>query len=265
MAGQDGDDKADRQFVASLARGLSILAAFGPDDRSLSNHELAERTGLPRPTVSRFTHTLCKLNYLVHQERLGRFSLAPRVVELSQAAQAATGIKDIARPAMEALSEIGDVSVALGVPSDLSIRYIELARRPEAIVLNLDVGAKIPLAQTAIGRAYLANLPESARAAVIDRLKAEQPEVWAQQAEHVARAVEAYDAQGYAQSFGDWRPELHAIATAIHVGQEAEPLFLSVSGLSSVLTPELARSLYAPAMLGSARTIETRMRRHFLG
>ncbi len=254
----------DRQFVTSLARGLRFLAAFGPDDRTLSNQELALRTGLPRPTVARFTHTLCKLGYLMSHDDPPRFSLAPKVVELSHAAYAATGLRDIARPAMATLSEMGDVSISLAVPSGLSVRYIEMARRPQAIVLNLDVGALVPLPQTAIGRAYLAALPEDRRAELMAQLEADDPATWAAQKNRVAAAVAAFPELGYAASFGDWKPELNAIATAIRITDEADPLLLSIGGLSSILTPELAERDYIPALLSTARAIGSRLRRHFL-
>lgn len=259
------DGSGDRQFVTALARGLSILAAFRPEDRTLSNQEIAERTGLPRPTVSRLTYTLRKLNYLAYHERLARYSLAPRVLELSQSAFAATGIRDIARPGMVALSELADVSVSLGIPSNDHVRYIEMARRPEAIVLNLDVGALLPIAPTAIGRAYLASLPERRRDTVIARLKASDPTLWDAQGDHVARAIADFAARGYTASFGDWRPELNAIATAIRLSGDGDPLLLSVSGLSSVLTIDRAESEFAPALLSTARSIETQMRRLYLG
>lgn len=264
MDDADAAQKRDRQFVGSLERGLSILSAFGPNDRSLSNRELADRTGLPRPTVSRFTHTLHKLNYLTYQDRLGRFSLAPRVIELSQSAFTATGVREIVHPRMAALSEMGDVSISLGVPSNLAIRYIFMARRPEAIVLNLDVGALVPLPQTAIGRAYLASLPDDRRESVITQIQESVPEIWAQQKEHVMCALQDFETLGYTRSFGGWRPELNAIATAIRLGQDGDPLLLSVSGLSSIMTPDQAETYYAPALLGTARLIENRMGQFFL-
>jgi len=60
----------DRKFVTALARGLEVLRAFTPTEGLLGNGEIAERTGLPKPTVSRLTYTLTKLGYLAHVERL---------------------------------------------------------------------------------------------------------------------------------------------------------------------------------------------------
>ena len=51
----------DSGFASTLARGLSLLAAFRPGEIWLSNAELARRTGLSRPTVSRLGATLVEL------------------------------------------------------------------------------------------------------------------------------------------------------------------------------------------------------------
>ncbi|POF33901.1 IclR family transcriptional regulator [Roseibium marinum] len=263
MSSSDKEGKTDRQFVASLERGLRIMSAFQPDDRALGNQDLAERTGLPRPTVSRFTHTLRSLNYLAYHPDTGRYSLTPRVMEMGRAAFVATEIRDIACPVMETLAELGPFSVALGVPSGLNIRYLELRRRPEAIVLNLDAGALVPMLQTAIGRAYLASLTSIQRQDLLARLAENDPDLFAAQEGSVKAEIAACDKQGFACSFGGWWPELSAVATVIRFVDDGDPLLLSISGLSSVLTAERLKGEYAAALLNSAQVIESRMRRAF--
>src|SRR5579872_5266919 len=51
MSRADGDNR-------SLQRGIDILRAFRPGIDMLGNGELAERTRLPKATVSRLTRTL---------------------------------------------------------------------------------------------------------------------------------------------------------------------------------------------------------------
>lgn len=265
MGGIEDDDEnaGDRHFVTSLERGLRVIAAYRPDDRALSNQEIAARTGLPRSTVARFTHTLRKLGYLVHHARVSGYSLAPRVIELSRAALVSTGISELARPSMEALSELGPFSVVLGTASNGGIRYLDLARRPEAIVLNLDVGALVPVLQTAIGRAYLSALSEPRRAAFLRRARSADPALCDEQAPLLAIEMGRFAAEGYVTSFGCWWPELNAVATTIRFAEDGDPLLLSISGLSSALTPEKVHSEYAAALVNSARVIEGRMRRRF--
>src|SRR5215813_1294806 len=57
----EGLPSKDRQFVTALARGLDILRAFHAGEGMLGNQEIAHRTGLPKPTVARLTHTLTDL------------------------------------------------------------------------------------------------------------------------------------------------------------------------------------------------------------
>ncbi|WP_180901649.1 IclR family transcriptional regulator [Martelella soudanensis] len=257
----EADISGDRQFVTSLARGLQVITAFRPEDRALSNQQLADRTGLPRPTVARFTHTLRKLGYLAHHARSGCHSLTPRVAELSQTAFAGAGLLALARPAMEALSELGPVSVALGVPSGKGIRYLDMVRRPEAIVLNLEVGALVPVMQTAIGRAWLSSLSEARRAEALKAIAAADPALCAAQAPQLEREVERYREKGFAVSCGGWWPELNAVATTIRAVDDGDPLLLSISGLSSVVTPERLEAEYAVALMSSARMLQSQMRR----
>src|SRR5689334_17253566 len=90
----------DRQFVAALARGLEILRVFAPNERMLGNQEIAQRTGLPKPTVSRLTHTLTKLGYLTYSARLGKYQLGTPVLSLGYAALANMDVRLVARPFM---------------------------------------------------------------------------------------------------------------------------------------------------------------------
>src|SRR5258708_20937338 len=67
-------EHSDPSFATTLAHGLDVLAAFRKQGGPLSNAELAEHTGLSRPTVSRLTYTLAQLGYLKRDAK-GRFAL----------------------------------------------------------------------------------------------------------------------------------------------------------------------------------------------
>jgi hypothetical protein len=48
--------KEDRHFVTALARGLDLLSCFRAGENMLGNQDLAERSRLPKSTVSRLTY-----------------------------------------------------------------------------------------------------------------------------------------------------------------------------------------------------------------
>jgi DNA-binding IclR family transcriptional regulator len=70
-------DKDSAQVSSALVRGLEILRSFTPNDISLGNQELIDRTGLPKATISRLTLTLVNLGYLNYDDNLGRYSIGP--------------------------------------------------------------------------------------------------------------------------------------------------------------------------------------------
>src|SRR6476659_9511252 len=88
----------DRSFVVALSRGLDVLRAFHPNDGLLGNQEIAARTNLPKPTISRLTYTLTKLGYLTPVPRFEKYQLAPSAMSLGYAALANLGVRHCPRP-----------------------------------------------------------------------------------------------------------------------------------------------------------------------
>src|SRR5260370_39818378 len=91
----------DRSFVVALSRGLDVLRAFHPNDGLLGNQEIAARTNLPKPTVSRLTYTLTKLGYLTPVPRFEKYQLAPSAMALGYAALANLGVRHLPEPFRE--------------------------------------------------------------------------------------------------------------------------------------------------------------------
>lgn len=101
----DDDEGKDRQFVNALARGLELLRCFCPGEQFLTNAELAKRTGIPKPTISRLTYTLTKLGYLAHDESLGQYQLGAGVLALGYRMLSSMDFRKLARPLMQELAE----------------------------------------------------------------------------------------------------------------------------------------------------------------
>lgn len=78
------DDDRDEMRLDVIARGFSIIQAFRPRNPWLSVTELAESTGLPRPTVVRFTQMLIGKGHLVVSRESGKLRLGPKAAELSR-------------------------------------------------------------------------------------------------------------------------------------------------------------------------------------
>ncbi len=142
----------DRQFITALARGLSLLSVFKDSKHALTHNTICEKTGLPKATVSRLIYTLLQLNFL-RQDDQGYY-LGKAALELSSAAWARYDIARVAKPYMVRFAEENHVSVSLAVEEAGEMLYIESIRSPAKLAVQLQVGSTVPIAETAIGRAY---------------------------------------------------------------------------------------------------------------
>ncbi len=251
----DSSEK-DYRINTSLARGLSILKAFGPDNRPIGNAEIAAKVKLPKATVSRLTFTLTELGYLKYDDDIGRYSLGPAVLTLGYDVMAQMEIRDIARPYMQELADYADASVYLGAPDDIEFIYVEACRTPASMAIRLGVGSRIPMATTGMGRAFLAALPDVEREALIARLAPEYgagwPEVEAAMRAEVAQARQ----RGFALSQGAWLSEANSAGAVVRRADGYPVYAINVGGLRSIITTERLESDLGPRVLGVARQIE---------
>src|SRR5436305_8972913 len=166
----------DRKFVTALGRGLDVLRCFGPRDRWLANQEIAARTGLARPTVSRLVYTLTQLGFLRHAQAARRYALGSAAVSLGYSALTQIDIRRTARPLLHALSQQTNGSAHLAINDGLHMQVVDTYWHSAVFVV--DIGSRVSIATTSLGRAYVCALPEDERRTVLDELKARRPEDW---------------------------------------------------------------------------------------
>ncbi len=259
----EATDGEDRQFVTALARGLSVLRAFQPGDGVLGNGDIAERTGLPKPTVSRLTHTLTRLGYLAHAERLGKYRLGPGVLSLGYSLLANMDIRKIARPYMQELANASGLSLALGSRDRLNMVYLEHARDAGSVTLRLDIGSHIPIATTAMGRAFLAAIPENERAYLMSAMAERAGAAWPSMAKGVERALRQVAETGFCTSFGEWQQDVNAVGVPLRSMDGATVMALNCGGPAFLHKPEKLEAEWGPRLVNVARTIEKEMQSGF--
>ena len=200
---------------SSLARGLEVLRTFTPGEGLLGNQEIAARTGLPKATVTRLTYTLTQLDYLTHLERLEKYQLAPGALAIGYSALANMRIRQVARPHMQALANYSGASVALGSRDRLNLLYVEHCRAKSAVMLRLDLGSRIPIATTAMGRAMLAALPEKERDWLLRHIARREARRWPKVRLGIERARKEFANRGFTLSVGEWHTDVTAVGVPL--------------------------------------------------
>src|SRR5207248_6634750 len=205
----------DRNFVVALSRGLDVLRAFQPNDGLLGNQEIASRTNLPKPTVSRLTYTLTKLGYLTPVPRFEKYQLAPAAMALGYAALANLGVRHLSDPYREELMRQTGGAVAVGGRDRHSMIYFGQSRNGLTLGVQLDVGSRIPIATTAMGRAYIWALPDEERAALLRELRDHYGNRWSKMRDGIERAGEMLARYGFTISAGEWQEDVHAVGVPL--------------------------------------------------
>ena len=159
LAAGDAAHGADRDFVASLARGLAVIQAFGNHQQRLSIAKISQKTGIARAAVRRYLHTLAALGYVVTHDGC-RFSLLPKVISLGQAYLSASAVPSVAQGQLDALAEEVGESCSLGVLDGVDLVYLARASSSAVMSPRFNVGGRLPAHCTSIGRVLLAELPE---------------------------------------------------------------------------------------------------------
>ncbi|TVZ97933.1 IclR family transcriptional regulator C-terminal domain-containing protein [Streptomyces sp. BK340] len=148
-----------REFVESLARGLTVLTAFGADRSALPLTEVARATGLTRATARRALITYEHLG-LVAAGADRAFTLTPRVLDLGFPPLSRTTLPRLAEPHLRALTGRLHEPTALAVlvpGAEAEIQYTAGAGANRVLTVDITVGARLPAASTSLGRVLLAD------------------------------------------------------------------------------------------------------------
>jgi DNA-binding IclR family transcriptional regulator len=251
----------DKQFATTLARGLEILRCFTPQTPVLGNKDLAQGTGLPKATVSRFTYTLTRLGYLRPSSNENKYQLGSAVLSLSYPLLATMFIRQFARqPMNELANEVGG-SVAMGIRDRLNIVYVE-ASRSHAISAPpfTEIGYAHPIAATSIGRAYLAACDAKGREAIINEIRVKTPEVWARYRPRIQSSMKDFLRLGFCTSVDFFRPGIYGVGVPLRRPVDGEIIVFNCAVYADRVSREQLESYVGPRLVALSRSVENALR-----
>ena len=150
----------DKEFMVTLAKGLTVLGAFGAQRPTMTLSEAAEASGLTRAAARRVLRTLTELGYVAQDGR--SFSLAPRILELGFAYLSTQSWLDRAEPLMKELSHTLHESCSAAILQDSEIVYVARMPAPHRLMsTTIAVGTRLSAFHTSLGRIQLGYLAEA--------------------------------------------------------------------------------------------------------
>lgn len=148
-----------------ISRVSEILRAFQGSDRVLGISEIARRTGIPKPSVSRIVAEMVHTGLLERDADHVRLGL--RLFELGQQAARPIDLRKLALPSMKELLDATGQTVHLAVLEGREVVYVQILRSRNTPALPSRVGGRLPAYATGVGKALLAFAPDEVVADVL--------------------------------------------------------------------------------------------------
>lgn len=247
---------ADKEYVAGLEKGLSIIEAFGIEHRALTLTEAARITGHTRASARRSLLTLQRLGYVESDGKY--FRLAPRILRLGYAYVASNPLPKVVQPILEALSQRVQEPSSLAVLDSAEVVFVARASNRRSLSTGLYMGSRLPAFAAATGRALLSALPReeyetllkrSRREALTPHTRTSIPELMA--------LVEEARGLGYAYSNEELEPGLCSIAVPVPDASGRVVAAMSIAAAASRYNVQKAVDLLLPELESSRRMLTT--------
>lgn len=251
------DIDRDAGFATTLAKGLNILEAFKPGKTSLSNVELANLTGINRPTVARLTYTLTKLGYL-KQDR-SRFRLSWGALMLANPLLADLKILHVARPGMQKLAQDLGATVSIGVIDRTNFVYLETSRVNENVWTSQDLGTIGPLAPATIGHALCAQLSDAELTDKIAEVKQARPDLWEIYGDAFVQGVADCRGRGFSVVKGTWIPGTHSAGVPLIRDKHGECFAINCRVPMFRLQPNQIEEEVGPRLMSLAANVRNQL------
>ncbi|AGL16598.1 IclR family transcriptional regulator [Actinoplanes sp. N902-109] len=214
------------------SRALDLLGAFDTGHRRLSLSELARRAGLPLATAHRLVGELHRWGAL---ERLagGDYVIGRRLWDLGLLAPVQSGLRQIASPFLNDLYGATLATVHLAVRDGLEVLYIDRLMGHVSVPVVSDIGSRLPMHATGVGKVLLAYAPEEVRTAVLGRLTRVTPYTITQPA-RLLQQLRRVQAEEYATTAEEMSLGACSVAVPVRVGGE-------VTAALGLVVPDLRR------------------------
>ena len=149
----------DKEFMATLAKGLAVLGLFGRQRPAMTLSEAALAANVSRATARRILRTLAELGYV--EQRGRQFSLSPNILQLGFAYLATQNWIERAVPLMKDLSERLHESCSAAILQGTEIVYVARVPTRRIMSVAVSVGSRLPAFHSSMGRVQLGFLDPS--------------------------------------------------------------------------------------------------------
>jgi IclR family transcriptional regulator, KDG regulon repressor len=150
---------AEAGGVRVLHKTLDILETIKSRESGFKLADLARTVELPKATVYRILTTLEGRGYL-DRAADGSYRMAKKLFDLQRSESAEQILNRVAQPIMDRVVDATKETVNLGILDAGDVVVINTVESPQAVRMSSKIGNRRHLHTTALGKIFLAGLPE---------------------------------------------------------------------------------------------------------
>jgi DNA-binding IclR family transcriptional regulator len=240
-----------------LEKGLAVLQLVA-ERGSVAVAEVAGEVGLSRSSAYRLVDRLRSGGYLQESRAAGAFRLGPRAVPIGLAALNQLDMMDVAPARLRALAADAGETVNLAVPLGDEMVYVYQAEGPGAVKVTAHLGTRRPLNCSALGKAFLAALPDDERVDRVERLLLVRVTPGSIVGRAALRAeLGATVARGYSVDAEEAEEGVACVGAAIRDYSGQPVAAISIAGPAERMPPK--QDTLVPLLLAAAADVSARL------
>jgi len=238
MTSSDLDPKPSH--VQSVSRALSIVELLAKENREMTLTEISQCMGWPKSTTYGLLVTLRDYHYVSQSPVNGRYTLGVRLFELGNTVARSWNIRSLAYPFMQQLYNRWGETIHLAAEFDGEVLYLEKLESNRPIRIVSEVGVRLPMHVSSLGKAILAFktasevrwiLSQHGMQALTSRTITDSGQM--------DRELERVREQGYAEDIGETMDSLRCVAVPIRNSEGRVSNAISISGIDYAISDEL--------------------------
>lgn len=241
--------------VTAVLRALSVLETVAAEGASTIK-SLNAATALPKATLVRMVETLIHAGYLYGESESPSYSLTARALVLAGGFNQGRRLVTLLGPMLGDFQRLTRWPSDIGILDRDAIVILETSRQPGMLSVNWQVGSRLPPARTALGRAFLAALPDAERHGVLVALRKATGEP-GDVMRFEARLAEIRG-RGYALNDQEDRPGIRSIAAPV-LERSKVVASVNISVVAEAMSMAELEQRHAEGIIGLAKRMSERL------
>ncbi len=165
-----GPQMSDKDYIRSIEKCFVILDCLNKSDSLLTLEEIIQRTGYKKTTCFRLVKTMLDLGILERAASTKTYQFGYRLIQLGSSALKNMNLRKSAVPSLRQLRDETGETVNLGILSGSEVLFVERIMSDYLVNININVGDRLPLHISSMGKVMLAFLSEENREKIIPQM-----------------------------------------------------------------------------------------------